>query len=109
MNLFTMIIQRIDLVICGIIYILIFIGKGEDIMPRGVRKSPLVKLRDELKDTQDSIEQYKAAIKTLQEREKQIQEEIKVEQLKDLSTVLEENNMSISELKDLIANSDKSK
>ena len=78
-------------------------------MPRGVRKSPLEKLQEELKNTQDSIEQYKAAIKTLQEREKQIQEEIKVEQLKDLSTVLEENNMSISDLKDLIANSDKTK
>jgi uncharacterized protein YlxW (UPF0749 family) len=45
-------------------------------MPRGVRKSPLVKLRDELKDTQDSIEQYKAAIKTLQEKEKQSQKTI---------------------------------
>ncbi len=78
-------------------------------MPRGVRKSPLEKLQEELKNTQDSIEQYKASIKTLQEREKQIQEEIKVEQLKDLSSVLEENNMSISELKDLIANSDKTK
>lgn len=78
-------------------------------MPRGVRKSPLEKLQEELKNTQDSIEQYKTAIKTLQEREKQIQEEIKLEQLKDLSTVLEENNMSISELKDLIANSDKIK
>lgn len=78
-------------------------------MPRGVRKSPLEKLQEELKNTQDSIEQYKVSIKTLQEREKQIQEEIKVEQLKDLSSVLEENNMSISELKDLIANSDKTK
>ena len=78
-------------------------------MPRGVRKSSLEKLQEELKNTQDSIDQYKASIKTLQEREKQIQEEIKVEQLKDLSSVLEENNISISELKDLIANSDKTK
>jgi uncharacterized protein YlxW (UPF0749 family) len=81
---------------------LIFIGKGEDIMPRGVRKSPLVKLRDELKDTQDSIEQYKAAIKTLQEKEKQIQEEIKLEEFKEVSTILEEQNMSLSELKELL-------
>lgn len=28
-------------------------------MPRGVRKSPFEKLRQELKDTQNSIEQYK--------------------------------------------------
>jgi hypothetical protein len=38
-------------------------------MPRGVRKSPIEKLREELKSTHDSIEQYKTAIKTLQEKE----------------------------------------
>lgn len=78
------------------------ICKGGDIMPRGVRKSPLVKLRDELKDTQDSIEQYKASIKTLQEKEKQIQDEIKLEEFKEVSSILEEQNMSLSELKELL-------
>ncbi len=71
-------------------------------MPRGVRKSPLVKLRDELKDTQDSIEQYKASIKTLQEKEKQIQDEIKLEEFKEVSSILEEQNMSLAELKELL-------
>ncbi len=71
-------------------------------MARGVRKSPLEKLRQELKDTQDSIEQYKAAIKTLQEKGKQIQEEMKLEEFKEVSTILEEQNMSLSELKELL-------
>lgn len=71
-------------------------------MPRGVRKSPLEKLRQELKDTQDSIEQYKTAIKTLQEKEKQIQEEMKLEEFKEVSTILDEQNMSLTELKELL-------
>ena len=71
-------------------------------MPRGVRKSPLVKLRDELKSMQDSIEQYKTAIKTLQEKEKQIQDEIKLEEFKEVSSILEEQNMSLTELKELL-------
>ncbi|MBW4846290.1 MAG: hypothetical protein KZY87_12000 [Lachnospiraceae bacterium] len=57
-------------------------------MPRGVRKSPLVKLRDELKNTQDSM--------------KQIQDEIKLEEFKEVSSILEEQNMSLSELKELL-------
>ncbi|WP_312429209.1 hypothetical protein [Lacrimispora sp.] len=71
-------------------------------MPRGVRKSPLEKLRQELKDTQEAIVQYKTAIKTQEERVKQIQEEIKLEEFKEVSAILEERNMSISELKDIL-------
>ncbi|WP_312447952.1 hypothetical protein [Lacrimispora sp.] len=71
-------------------------------MPRGVRKSSLEKLREELKSTQDAIEQYKTAIKTQEERLKQIQDEIKLEEFKEVSTILEEQNMSISELKELL-------
>ncbi|MBE7720228.1 hypothetical protein [Lacrimispora indolis] len=71
-------------------------------MPRGVRKTSLEKLREELKNTQDAIEQYKAAVKTQEERAKQIQEEIKLEEFKEVSAILQEKNMSISELKDIL-------
>jgi galactokinase len=71
-------------------------------MPRGVRKSSLEKLQEELKNTQDSIEQYKTAIKTQEERVKQIHEEIKLEEFKEVSAILQEKNMSISELKDIL-------
>ncbi|WP_313582943.1 hypothetical protein [Lacrimispora sp.] len=78
-------------------------------MARGVRKTPTERLNNELIKTKDEILSHKNAINSLEEKCKQLEEELKLEQLKDLSTVLEEKNMSISELKDLIANSDKIK
>ena len=75
-------------------------------MPRGVRKSSLLKLQEELKNTQDAIEQYKAAIKTQEERAKQIQEEIKLEQFKEISAILEEKNMSVTDLKEILLSKD---
>ncbi len=71
-------------------------------MPRGVRKASLEKLREDLKNTQDAIKQYKAAIKIQEERAKQIEEEIKLEEFKVVSAILEERNLSISELKDIL-------
>ncbi|MEY8352708.1 hypothetical protein AALB39_05035 [Lachnospiraceae bacterium 54-53] len=71
-------------------------------MPRGVRKSPLEKLRESLKETQDAAAQHKAAIEALKEKEKQIREQIKLEELKELSDLLDEHNMSASELKNLL-------
>jgi len=75
-------------------------------MPRGVRKSSLLKLQEELKNTQDAIEQYKAAIKTEEERAKQIQEEIKLEEFKEISAILEEKNMSVTDLKEILLSKD---
>ena len=71
-------------------------------MPRGVRKASLEKLREDLKNTQDAIKQYKAAVKIQEERAKQIEEEIKLEEFKVVSAILDERNLSISELKDIL-------
>jgi hypothetical protein len=71
-------------------------------MPRGVRKTALEKLKIELQETQDAIKEYKSLIKIREERIKQIQEEIKLEEFKQVSVILEEKNMSISELKDIL-------
>lgn len=76
-------------------------------MARGVRKTPIEKLNVELIKTQEEIQNHKSAIKTLEEKVKQLQEEIKLEELKELSTVLDDSNISIHELKELIANKDK--
>lgn len=76
-------------------------------MARGVRKTPMEKLNEELVKTQEEIQNHKNAIKTLEGRVKQLQEDVKLEELKELSTVLEDSNISISELKELIANKDK--
>lgn len=76
-------------------------------MARRVRKTPIEKLNEELVKTQEEIQNHKNAIKTLEGRVKQLQEDVKLEELKALSTVLEDSNISISELKELIANKDK--
>lgn len=72
-------------------------------MVRGARKSQLEKLKEELQKTQNSIEQYKAAIVTLKDKEKQLQDEIQAEEFRDISSLLSEKNMSIAELKELIS------
>lgn len=76
-------------------------------MARGVRKTPIEKLNEELVKTQEEMQNHKNAIKMLDEKVKQLQEEIKLEELKELSTVLEDSNISIAELKELIASKDK--
>ena len=76
-------------------------------MARGVRKTPIEKLNEELIKTQEEMQNHKNAIKTLEVKVKQLQEEIKLEELKELSTVLEDSNISIAELKELIANKDR--
>lgn len=76
-------------------------------MARGVRKTPIEKLNEELVKTQEEMQNHKNAIKSLEEKVKQLQEEIKLEELKELSTVLEDSNISIAELKELIANKNK--
>lgn len=76
-------------------------------MARGVRKTPIEKLNEELVKTQEEMQNHKNAIKTLEGKIKQLQEEIKLEELKELSTVLEDSNISIAELKELIASKDK--
>lgn len=76
-------------------------------MARGVRKTPIEKLNEELVKTQEEMQNHKNAIKTLEGKVKQLQEEIKLEELKELSTVLEDSNISIAELKEMIASKDK--
>ena len=72
-------------------------------MPRGVRKSPTEKLQELLLNTKEEIATHKSAIKTLEEKEKQLIDELKMEELKELSDVLKENNISITDIKDIIA------
>lgn len=75
-------------------------------MPRGVRKSPIDKLKEELLSTQESITQYKAAIKTLEDKAKEIQGKLELEEYKEVSAILQEKNMSISELKDILTSNE---
>lgn len=74
-------------------------------MPRGVRKSTLEKLREELKEVQESIQQYKNSMVTLGEKEKDIQDKIRLEEYKEVSSMLDEHEMSIMDLKELLLSS----
>lgn len=71
-------------------------------MAKGVRRSPIERLQDEIKNTQDTISQYKTAIKTQEEKLNELRNELRVEEFKEVSVLLEEKNMSISELKELL-------
>lgn len=74
-------------------------------MPRGVRKTPLEKLNEELKEVRESMKQYKDGLITLEEKEKEIQDKIKLEQFKEVSSILDEHEMSIMDLKELLISS----
>jgi predicted regulator of Ras-like GTPase activity (Roadblock/LC7/MglB family) len=74
-------------------------------MPRGVRKTPLEKLNEELKEVRESMIQYKDGLITLEEKEKEIQDKIKLEQFKEVSSILDEHEMSIMDLKELLISS----
>lgn len=71
-------------------------------MPRGVRKSPVERLNEEIKNTQDAIAQYKSAIKTQEDKLKQLKEELQLEELREVSAILEEKNMTVTELKEFL-------
>lgn len=71
-------------------------------MPRGVRKSPIEKLKEELVKTKEEIQNHKDTIKLLQDKEKQLESELQIEELKEVSTILEEKNMTIAELKEFL-------
>jgi len=79
--------------------------KERTIMPRGVRKTPLEKLQEELKEVQESIQQYKNCLVTLNEKEKTIQDKMKLEEFKEVSSILDEHEMSIMDLKELLISS----
>ena len=71
-------------------------------MARGVRKTALEKLQEELVSTREAVGQYEGCLKTLREKERMLQEQIEVEELKSLSGMLREQNLSVDDLKDII-------
>lgn len=72
-------------------------------MARGVRKSPAEKLQAELEEVQAAIAQYQDCLKTMREREKSLCEQIQMEQFKAVSEMLKEREMTMEDLKELLA------
>ena len=71
-------------------------------MPRGVRKTELEKLRDELTEVRATISQYKESLETMKEKEENLSNLINQEEFKSISAMLEERGMSLKELKMLL-------
>ena len=71
-------------------------------MARGVRKTPLEKLNEELAQVVEALEQYKDCKETLKEKERQLKEQIELEQLKSVMALLDEQGMTVADLKEML-------
>lgn len=72
-------------------------------MARGVRKTPLEKLQAELSEVQATITQYESCLETMREKEKTIQEQIQLEEYKELKSLLDEQGMTLDDIKELVS------
>ena len=71
-------------------------------MARGVRKSPVEKLQDQLNEVRESIKQYENCLVTLKEKEKTLNEQIELEELKTIRGLLTEQGIGMEELKEML-------
>ena len=71
-------------------------------MARGVRKSPVEKLQDQLNEVRESIRQYENCLVTLKEKEKTLNEQIELEEFKTIRGLLTEQGIGMEELKEML-------
>lgn len=71
-------------------------------MPRGCRKSSKEKLLDKRGEIREAIQQYKQAILTLEDEEQCIEESLRQLELQEIASLLEQNNLTPSGLKEMI-------
>ena len=71
-------------------------------MARGVRKSPVEKLQDQLNEVRESIRQYENCLVTLKEKEKTLNEQIEREEFKTIRGLLTEQGIGMEELKEML-------
>ena len=75
-------------------------------MARGVRTSPVEKMQGELADVQASIAQYESCLETMREKEQALMEHIQLEEFKVVNEMLKERDMTIDDLKEMLAGGD---
>lgn len=71
-------------------------------MARGVRKSPAVKLKEQLNEVRESMRQYEDCLETLKEREEEILKQLELEELKSLRSMLTERGIGMDDLKEML-------
>ena len=60
------------------------------------------KLNEELAQVVEALEQYKDCMETLKEKERQLKEQIELEQLKSVMALLDEQGMTVADLKEML-------
>lgn len=71
-------------------------------MARRARKSPTEKYQEELAQVQSSIAQYESCLETLRTKKQQLEEQILMEKFKEVKELLETQDMSMDDLKELL-------
>lgn len=71
-------------------------------MARGVRKSPVEKLQDQLNEVKESIKQYENCLVTLKEKEKMLNEQMELEEFKEIRGLLTEQGIGMEDLKEML-------
>lgn len=69
---------------------------------RRPRRTKREKLEEELLKTEETIAQYTAALSDLQEKRQALSEEIENEQIREVTRLLKEKNLSVGQLKELL-------
>lgn len=77
------------------------------IMARGVRKNPREKLEDKLTGVNEAIAQYESCIEKLATEKKQLEEELERMEIVEITAILKERQMSVSELKEMVCSLEK--
>lgn len=71
-------------------------------MARRARKTPLEKYQEELLEVSATIEQYESCLKTMREKKEQLENQILLEKFKEVNELLEGQNMSLDDLKEML-------
>lgn len=71
-------------------------------MARRARKTPLEKYQEELAEVLSSIEQYESCLETMREKKEQLETLIMMEKFKEVNELLEGQNMSLDDLKEML-------
>lgn len=72
-------------------------------MARRARKTPLEKYQEELAEVLSSIGQYESCLETMQAKKEQLENQIMLEKFKEVNELLEGQNMSLDDLKEMLA------
>lgn len=73
-------------------------------MARGIRKTPMEKLTEQLNQVQESIQQYENCLETLKSQEKDLLKNIEQERFHEVTSLMKEKDLSIEDLRAWIEN-----